>query len=95
MNLGALLRAMKFVHLEGRDSGAFVRSEVKRFARRRDVGPVSGTDVVIRRGVESAGGRQEPVDCPNVRTFLLPAENERLIIGIGKAAAAAERALSV
>src|SRR4051794_18977417 len=56
MNLCALLRAVKFVHLEGGNNGRFSTGQVKGLPRRGNVSPIPGTDVVIRGGVESAGG---------------------------------------
>src|SRR5204863_2509256 len=72
MNVGTLLRAMEFVHLEGRDNGTLVRSQVKGLARRRNVSPIPGTDIVIRSSVESSGGCQEPIDGPDLGALLLP-----------------------
>ena len=55
------------------------------------MGPVTRTDVVIGSRVESACRPQKAIDRPNRRALCLPAQNERLVIRIGKPAATADR----
>src|SRR5436190_18234697 len=86
-----ILRAVKFVHLECGDRGALVLREVDRLTRGHDVRPIAGTDVVARSRFEPAGRRQKSIDRADSCALGAPAQNHRLIVGIGQAAAAADR----
>src|SRR5580692_10399417 len=95
MDLGALLCAVEFVHLEGRECGRFVVGQIEGFASRYNLRPIARTDVVATAGVKFACRREEAIDCPYVGTPLLPAEDKRLIEGISESTAAADCSLNV
>jgi hypothetical protein len=54
---------------------------------RHNLSPIARTYIIVRGGIESAGGCQEPIDCLNVSVFILPTENKRLIIRVTGATA--------
>ncbi len=52
--------------------------------------PVAGTDIVTCALLKLAGGREEPIDGPNSGAVRVPTENERLIVRVSEAVAAAD-----
>src|SRR5262249_15002184 len=90
MNVGTLLYRMELIHLERRNGVVFAFRQIDRWSRCRYMDPITGSNVGVRSCAESAGRCQETVDGPNLSALCLPAENEGLIVRVGKSAAAAE-----
>src|SRR5437899_3252841 len=73
------------------DGGGVVASEEDRLARRQPVRPVPGTDIATSSWLEVAGWCEESVHRPNRNPPGVPAQDERLIVGVAESAAAAYR----
>src|SRR5438045_9599097 len=91
MNARSLLSRVELVHLKRGDGCGLVASNEERLARRQHVRPVPGTDIATSSWLEVAGWCEESVHRPNRNPPGVPAQDERLIVGVAESAAAAYR----
>src|SRR5207244_10800811 len=57
--------------------------------------PVARADIVAFADMESPGRSKKSADGPNISALFAPAENERLIIGVGQPPTTADSSLNI